>query len=86
MAYVGTCQIDQLGIQDQNWSPISGGSAGRQLFAKFGRTAATQLVAALGRHALQLAADTREPAPAERISDQRQLHSRKVGRSGGGSQ
>jgi hypothetical protein len=48
IAYVGTRQIDQLGIQDQNWSPINGGSAGRQLFKKFGRTAATQLVAPIG--------------------------------------
>ena len=48
VAYVGTRQIDQLGIQDQNWSPINGGSQGRQLFQKFGRTAATQLVAPLG--------------------------------------
>jgi hypothetical protein len=48
IAYVGTRQLDQLGIQDQNWSPIDGGSAGRQLFARFGRTAATQLVAPLG--------------------------------------
>ena len=48
VAYVGTRQINQLGIQDQNWSPIGGGSRGRQLFQKFGRTAATQLVAPLG--------------------------------------
>jgi hypothetical protein len=47
-AYVGTRQIDQLGIQDQNWSPIGGGSSGRQLVKKFGRTAATQLVAPIG--------------------------------------
>ena len=47
-AYVGTRQIDQLGIQDQNWSPINGGNAGKQLFQKFGRTAATQLVAPIG--------------------------------------
>lgn len=48
VSYVGTRQIDQLGIQDQNWSPIGGGSAGRQLVQKFGRTAATQLVAPIG--------------------------------------
>ena len=48
IAYVGTRQIDQLGIQDQNWSPLDGGSAGRQLNQKFGRTAATQLVAPIG--------------------------------------
>jgi carboxypeptidase family protein/TonB-dependent receptor-like protein len=47
-AYVGTRQIDQLGIQDQNWSPINGGNAGKQLYQKFGRTAATQLVAPIG--------------------------------------
>lgn len=47
-AYVGTRQIDQLGIREQNWSPIGGGSAGRQLRQKFGRTAPTLLVAPLG--------------------------------------
>jgi len=48
VAYVGTRQIDQLGQLDQNWSPINGGSAGRQLFQKFGRTAATILIGPLG--------------------------------------
>jgi hypothetical protein len=33
---------------EQNWSPIGGGSAGRQLAAKFGRTAATSLMGSLG--------------------------------------
>jgi hypothetical protein len=46
--YVGTRQVNQLGIREQNWSPIGGGSAGRQLVQKFGRTAATLLVAPLG--------------------------------------
>ena len=30
-AYVGTRQIDQLGVLELNWSPIGGGQAGRQL-------------------------------------------------------
>jgi hypothetical protein len=47
-AYVGTRQVDQLGIREQNWSPIGGGSRGRQLFPTFGRTAGTFLVAPLG--------------------------------------
>jgi hypothetical protein len=46
--YVGTRQVNQLGIREQNWSPIGGGSAGRQLFQEYGRTAATLLVAPLG--------------------------------------
>jgi hypothetical protein len=48
VAYIGTRQIDQLGIREQNWSPIGGGSAGRQLVQRFGRTAPTQLIAPLG--------------------------------------
>ena len=48
VAYIGTRQIDQLGILEQNWSPIGGGSAGRQLVQKFGRTAPTLLIAPLG--------------------------------------
>jgi hypothetical protein len=47
-AYVGTRQVNQLGIIEQNWSPIDGGSAGRQLFQKHGRTAATLLIGPLG--------------------------------------
>ncbi|MGH9309821.1 MAG: carboxypeptidase regulatory-like domain-containing protein [Vicinamibacterales bacterium] len=47
-AYVGTRQVNQLGIIEQNWSPIDGGSAGRQLFQKYGRTAATLLIGPLG--------------------------------------
>ena len=47
-AYVGTRQVNQLGIREQNWSPIGGGSSGRQLVQKFGRTAPTLLIAPLG--------------------------------------
>ncbi|MDQ3348884.1 MAG: TonB-dependent receptor, partial [Acidobacteriota bacterium] len=47
-AYVGTRQVNQLGIRELNWSPIGGGSAGRQLFQQYGRTAATLLIAPLG--------------------------------------
>ncbi|MGH9370388.1 MAG: TonB-dependent receptor, partial [Vicinamibacterales bacterium] len=47
-AYVGTRQVNQLGIIEQNWSPIDGGSAGRQLVEKFDRTAATLLIGPLG--------------------------------------
>ena len=47
-AYVGTRQVNQLGIREQNWSPIGGGSAGRQMVQRFGRTASTLLVAPLG--------------------------------------
>jgi hypothetical protein len=48
VAYVGTRQVNQLGILEQNWTPVGGGSAGRQLFQKFGRSAATLLVAPIG--------------------------------------
>jgi hypothetical protein len=47
-AYVGTRQVDQLGVREQNWAPIGGGSAGRQLVQQFGRTASTQLIAPIG--------------------------------------
>jgi len=47
-AYVGTRQIDQLGFRELNWSPIGGGNAGRQLFAQFGRSAQTRVVAPIG--------------------------------------
>ena len=47
-AYVGTRQVNQLGVREQNWSPIGGGSSGRQLVKKFGRTAPTMLIAPLG--------------------------------------
>jgi carboxypeptidase family protein len=48
VAYVGTRQINQLGQREQNWTPIGGGNAGRQLFQKYGRTAATILIAPVG--------------------------------------
>jgi hypothetical protein len=35
-------------VREMNWSPIGGGSAGRQMFQRFGRTAATLLIAPLG--------------------------------------
>jgi len=47
-AYIGTRQIDQLGFRELNWSPIGGGTAGRQLNAKFGRSAQTRVVAPIG--------------------------------------
>jgi hypothetical protein len=47
-AYVGTRQIDQLGFRELNWSPIGGGQTGRQLYANFGRTAQTRVVAPIG--------------------------------------
>jgi hypothetical protein len=48
VAYVGNRQVNQLGQLEQNWAPIGGGSAGRQLVQKFGRTAPTVLIAPLG--------------------------------------
>jgi hypothetical protein len=47
-AYVGTRQVNQLGVREQNWSPIGGGTNGRQLVQQFGRTASTQLIAPIG--------------------------------------
>jgi len=47
-AYVGTRQVNQLGQIEQNYATIGGGSAGRQLFARFGRTAPTILIAPVG--------------------------------------
>jgi carboxypeptidase family protein/TonB-dependent receptor-like protein len=47
-AYVGTRQIDQLGFQELNWSPIGGGNAGRQLNKQFGRTGQTRLITPIG--------------------------------------
>ena len=47
-AYVGTRTVNQLGVREQNWAPIGGGSAGRQLVQKYGRTAPTLLIAPLG--------------------------------------
>ncbi|MEK7751562.1 MAG: TonB-dependent receptor, partial [Acidobacteriota bacterium] len=46
--YVATRQIRQLGFRELNWAPIGGGSAGRQLFKQFGRTASTNLVTPIG--------------------------------------
>jgi hypothetical protein len=47
-AYVGTRQINQLGFIELNWSPINGGTAGRQLNQRFGRTGQTRLIAPIG--------------------------------------
>jgi hypothetical protein len=47
-AYVGTRQIDQLGMIELNWSPIGGGQAGRQLNQRFGRAGQTRLIAPIG--------------------------------------
>jgi hypothetical protein len=47
-AYVGTRQIDQLGNLEQNWAPIGGGQAGRQLNVRYGRTATTLMVTNIG--------------------------------------
>jgi hypothetical protein len=47
-SYVGTRQIDQMGFRELNWSPIGGGSAGRQLFRQFGRSAQTRVVGPIG--------------------------------------
>jgi hypothetical protein len=46
--YVGNRTVNQLGVRELNWTPIGGGSAGRQLFQQYGRTAATLLIAPLG--------------------------------------
>jgi hypothetical protein len=48
LAYIGTRQTDQLGQREQNWAPIGGGSSGRQMVQRFGRTAATILIAPIG--------------------------------------
>jgi hypothetical protein len=61
-AYVGTRQIDQLGLRELNWSPIGGGPAGRQLNTKFGRTGQTLLITPVGNseyNALQTRVDRR---------------------------
>ena len=50
VAYIGTRQINQLGEREQNWAPIGGGSNGRQMVQKFGRTAETILVAPIGNY------------------------------------
>jgi len=46
--YVATRQIRLLGFRELNWSPVGGGSSGRQLYQKYGRTASTMLVTPLG--------------------------------------
>jgi hypothetical protein len=48
LTYVGNRTTNQLGQREQNWSPIGGGSAGRQMVQRFGRTAATILIAPVG--------------------------------------
>jgi hypothetical protein len=48
VGYVATRQVRQLGFLEQNWAPLGTGRNGRQLFAKFGRTASTLLVAPIG--------------------------------------
>jgi hypothetical protein len=60
--YVATRSVNQLVNLDQNWSPINGGNAGRQLFQKFGRSVGTALHGSLGTakyDSLQLRADRR---------------------------
>jgi hypothetical protein len=48
VAYIGTRQTNQLGQREQNWAPIGGGNNGRQMVQRFGRTAATILIAPIG--------------------------------------
>ncbi len=48
LAYVGTRQVNQLGVQNVNLPVLGGGSASRRLFQKFGRTAATLLIEPIG--------------------------------------
>ena len=47
-SYVGTRQINQLGLKELNWSPIGGGTPGRVLNRQFGRTGQTRLIAPIG--------------------------------------
>jgi hypothetical protein len=47
-AYVGTREIDKLGQREQNHPTLGGGSSSRQLVQRFGRTAATILIAPIG--------------------------------------
>lgn len=46
--YVATRSVNQMAALEQNWSPVNGGSAGRQLVQKFGRTAPTEMLASIG--------------------------------------
>jgi len=47
-SYVGTRQVRQLGYTNLNWAPIGGGTVGRVLNQKFGRTADTREVTPVG--------------------------------------
>jgi hypothetical protein len=60
--YVATRSVNPLVNMEQNWSPIDGGNALRQLNQKFGRTAGTALHGSLGTakyDSLQMRADRR---------------------------
>jgi hypothetical protein len=60
--YVATRSINQLAKLEQNWSPIDGGNAGRQLNQKFGRAVGTALHGSLGTakyDSLQMRAERR---------------------------
>jgi hypothetical protein len=46
--YVATRQINQVGFRELNVAPINGGTAGRVLNQRFGRTAETRLVTPIG--------------------------------------
>ena len=70
-AYVGTRQIDQLGFRELNWSPISGGQAGRQLNQQFGRTGQTRLIAPIGDSQYNALQTTARPALRQRHPDRR---------------
>jgi hypothetical protein len=46
--YVATRQVNQVGFRELNVAPINGGTAGRVLNQRFGRTAETRLVTPIG--------------------------------------
>lgn len=46
--YVATRQVNRVGFRELNYAPINGGNVGRVLASRFGRTAATRLVAPVG--------------------------------------
>ena len=48
VGYVASRSIRQLGDVNQNWADIGGGSSGRQLVTRFGRTARTDLAGPVG--------------------------------------
>lgn len=48
LGYVATRQIRQVGFVELNYSDLNGGTAGRKLNQKFGRTADTRLVTPIG--------------------------------------